>query len=254
MGRNRKWVLEDNLSQAMWRTILRGPHPPPGAWQRGSKPSSMIAPTRNPGGHHGRTPPRQPTGPRAPQGRANPTAPQPRLSPDERAAEARARVERLEAALKVLGEDSPEAQPLKEALKKAQDQCRVLLVGERLDSTLKFIQRSQARIKKMEAELGREKTLLQQALVSRERLGDEAANSVSEPPAHSRPPQAQMDVEDSEEEIRRLRAQVAELQQERVGGTKRRRVVPRRLGFCPHQRWIWPHCILEQQDHAARQI
>ena len=33
--------------------------------------------------------------------------------------------------MKVLREDSPEAQPLKEALKKAQDQYRVLLVGEK---------------------------------------------------------------------------------------------------------------------------
>ena len=55
----------------------------------------------------------------------------------------------LEAALKVLGEDSPEAQPLKEALKKAQDQCRVLPVGERLNSTMKIVHRSQARIEKM---------------------------------------------------------------------------------------------------------
>ena len=71
-----------------------------------------------------------PQRPRVPQGRGNPAAPgsQPRLSPDERVAEARACVLRLEAALKVLGEDSPEAQPIKEALKKAQDQCRLLLV------------------------------------------------------------------------------------------------------------------------------
>ena len=60
----------------------------------------------------------------------------------------------------------------------------------------------------MEAELGREKTLMQQALVSLERLRDEAARSVSEPPHNSRLPQ-QMDVEDPEEEIRRWRAQVA---------------------------------------------
>ena len=26
MGKNRKWVLEDNLSEAVWRTFLRGPH------------------------------------------------------------------------------------------------------------------------------------------------------------------------------------------------------------------------------------
>ena len=44
----------------------------------------------------------------------------PRLNPDERVAKARSRVLRLEAALMVLGKDSPEAQPIKEALKKAQ--------------------------------------------------------------------------------------------------------------------------------------
>ena len=103
----------------------------------------------------------------------------------------------------------------------------------------------------MQAELGREQTLLQQALVSLERLRDEAANSVSETPYDSRLPQAQMDVEDPEKEIRRLRAQSCSTSEWR--GTKRRRVVPRRLGFCPHQRWNWPHCIQEQQDHAARQ-
>ena len=48
MGRNRKWVLEDNLSQAMWRTILRGPRPPPGPWQRGAKPSSAHSNPRPP--------------------------------------------------------------------------------------------------------------------------------------------------------------------------------------------------------------
>ena len=126
--------------------------------------------------------------------------------------EARGRAERLEAALKVLGEDIPEAQPLKEALKKAQDQCSVLLVGERLDSTLKSrdLRRGYA------SGVGSRKTLMQQVLLSQERLRDEAANSVSEPPHNSRPPQAQMEVDDPEEEIRRLRAQVAELHQERA--------------------------------------
>ena len=100
---------------------------------------------------------------------------------------------------------------------------------------IEFNIEAQARIEKMEAELGREKTLLQQALVSLERLRDEAANSVSEPPHNSRPPQTQMDVEGPEEEVWGLRAQVAECSK-----SEWRRVVPRRLGFCPHQRWICP--------------
>ena len=46
---------------------------------------------------------------------------------------------------------------------------------------------------------------------SLERLRDEAASSV---PEQVQRPQAPMDVEDPEEEVRRLRAQVAELQHE----------------------------------------
>ena len=128
-------------------------------------------------------------------------------------AEARARVARLEAALQVLGETSPEAQPIQEALRKAREQCRVHPVGERLDSTLKFIQRSRARIEKIQVDLTREQSLLHQALESLERLRDEAANSVPEPMPR---PQEQMDIEDPAEEVRRLRAQIAELQHDRA--------------------------------------
>ena len=89
----------------------------------------------------------------------------------------------------------------------------MLPAGERLDSTLKFIQRSQARIEKIQAELRREQTLLHQALGSLARMQDKAANSVSEPPHNSR-----WMSRTQKEEIRRLRAQVAELQHERVVG------------------------------------
>ena len=34
MGRNRKFVLEDDLQQAVWRTILRGPRPPSVKWDK----------------------------------------------------------------------------------------------------------------------------------------------------------------------------------------------------------------------------
>ena len=52
------------------------------------------------------------------------------LSPDDFAAAARARVGRQEAALEVLGSDSPEAQLLKALLKKAQERNRVAHWGE----------------------------------------------------------------------------------------------------------------------------
>ena len=87
------------------------------------------------------------------------------MSPDDVATAARARVGRLEAALEVLGSDIPEAQPSKALLTKAQEQTRVLPIGERMDSTLKFSERSKARIEKQQAELSREQDLLQQVRI-----------------------------------------------------------------------------------------
>ena len=37
MGRNRKWVLQDDIQEAVWRTILRGPRPPSNKWEMRSK-------------------------------------------------------------------------------------------------------------------------------------------------------------------------------------------------------------------------
>ena len=82
----------------------------------------------------------------------------------------------------MLGETSPEAQPIQGPR------------TERLDSTLKFIQRSRARINKIQADLSREQSLLQQVLESLERLRDEGATSVPEP---THRPQEQMDAADS---------------------------------------------------------
>ena len=48
MGRNRKFVLEDNLQQeVVWRTIMRGPRPPSASWpQKGKHNSSAAAPSK----------------------------------------------------------------------------------------------------------------------------------------------------------------------------------------------------------------
>ena len=66
------------------------------------------------------------------------------VHPDQRSAEASARVRRLEAALSVLGEDDPDAEPLEVVLKQARIHARVRPVGERLDLCLQYI----ARLKK----------------------------------------------------------------------------------------------------------
>ena len=91
-----------------------------------------------------------------------------RLSPHERVADA--------------GEDSVEAQPNKDALKKAREQTRVQPV-ERLSHSEN--QKSRIRIERMQSDLSREQSLLQGALENLERLRDEGAR-----------PSAQMVVED----------------------------------------------------------
>ena len=47
MGRNRKWVLEDSLQDAMWKTILRGPRPPSVRWEKPRNQSAAV--THQPG-------------------------------------------------------------------------------------------------------------------------------------------------------------------------------------------------------------
>ena len=138
-----------------WYQVIRGPRPQAVQWPRQQRRSSSS--WWQPGGLNQGRPPHQQSV-KSSKGFAKPAVSPPsvRLSPDERVAEARARVARLEAALQVLGETSPEAQPIQEALRKARAQCRVQPVGERLDSTLKFIQRSRARIEKIQVDLTRE--------------------------------------------------------------------------------------------------
>ena len=65
-------------------------------------------------------------------------APKP-VPPQQKVAEAAARVGRVEAALALLGEDDPDAEPLKVALKQAKLQARVRPVGERLDLRLQYV-------------------------------------------------------------------------------------------------------------------
>ena len=64
----------------------------------------------------------------------------------ERAAEAADRINRRQSVVDFLGHDSPDAELLKVSLKKAQDQSRVRLLGERLASGLQFIARVKGRV------------------------------------------------------------------------------------------------------------
>ena len=168
MGRSRKWVLEDN--QFVTGCVEDNPQRPPSTtrrmatWVQAKFYNRSNEKSRRP---LGRTPPRQPTGPRVPQDRANLASTMRSRVPRQ----SRTSGGRIEGAWR-----GQPAQPLKEVLKKAQDQR-----GEDREDASRVGSRK-----------------------------DAVATSIAS------------------------------------GGTKRRRIVSRRLGFCLHQRWTWPHWILRQ--------
>ena len=150
-----------------------------------------------------------------------------RSTPQDRMAAASARVSRLEAALQVLGEDSPDAAPLKVALDQARGQAKIRPVGERLDSCLQFVERvkkqiTRAQERERQAQLDKtfQEEKLAEGLRNLEALRAEAnaqsQSEVGEPRQPSAGPTIQeMEVEDPAELISQLRAQVASLQAER---------------------------------------
>ena len=46
MGRNRKWVLEDQLQDAVWKTILRRPRSPSVRWEKQRSQSAVVNPSK----------------------------------------------------------------------------------------------------------------------------------------------------------------------------------------------------------------
>ena len=166
-------VLEDNQQEALWRTILRGPRPRSSSVAAPSKAHAPISSC-----------PKKVQAPTAPKSKISSiqaaiialgpdpdpvissslrdalqrakesSKPSPNLhtrkSPDVRVAEAQVSVSRLQAAVDLLGVDNPDAELLKASLEAAKRQCRVLPVGERMDSCLKFVERSQGCVKRQE--------------------------------------------------------------------------------------------------------
>ena len=110
----------------------------------------------------------------------------------------------------MLGEESPEAQPIKEALLKAREQSRVQPVGVGFHSEIHSGVSHQDR-----EDSSRPHSRTKSVATSHGDFGTVARRScfVPEP---ARRPQAPRDVEDPQEEVRRLRVQVADLQHERA--------------------------------------
>ena len=142
MGRNRRWVLEDSIQDAVWKTILRGPRPPSVRWEK-QRSESAVANTANPRKDSKKETKSKDTA-KVPkvvqvQPRSN------RQSPLDVAAQAK--VQRLQAALSVLGDaDAVEKENPERALSRAQTQAVVPPVSAQINSTKGFIDREKKRL------------------------------------------------------------------------------------------------------------
>ena len=131
-----------------------------------------------------------------------------RLAPEEALTAARERVQKLERALEVLGEDSgPEFQVLQNSLKKAKAAAQSVPVGVQLEQTLKFVERSEKRLRVLDEERAKEARLLEEAQQRVARLRSELAAGPQHPPPTVPP--------DYVQELVQLRACVEGLQRER---------------------------------------
>ena len=151
MGRNSKWVLENDISEAVWWTILRGPRPPSNVWPRSGRNVSAVT---------GKVPKKVPAssgveGENVKKVEAKPVRPASR-SPDEARADAVARVASLEPAIAALGDhDDQVRKSLEEALAKFKKSANVAPVGVRLNSAMKFIERIRKRVATKDAEIAK---------------------------------------------------------------------------------------------------
>ena len=151
MGRNRKFVLEDDLQQAVWRTILRGPRPPSAKWEKRSSPSAVSKPSQAPKKQDRQNPK---------PGKVSLASP---VSPDEALAAARARVAKLESALRTVGEDDETFPILMAALKKAQSQAQERPIPDRIAAKRSFLERSEKRVEGARQAVGKAKEELAKA-------------------------------------------------------------------------------------------
>ena len=206
MGRNRKWVLEDSIQDAVWKTILRGPRPPSVRWEKDRNQSAVANPKKELKWKD--------TGAKR-QGNASspkvvPSQPQRsvRQSPPEVHAAAHAKIARLQAAISALGDaDTAEKESLVKSLQRAQAQAVVPPISEQIISTQGFIERERKRLIAAEeavqiAVKNRDESL--EALAQGEKRLEELQIQQRSPFAGP--------VADAETELVRLRAQVAELQ------------------------------------------
>ena len=106
----------------------------------------------------------------------------PRRNPDEVQAAARARVTRLEEALKVLGEDdSTEVRGLQAALQEARRAAQDRPMAAQIEECQAFIERSQRRLARLEEEQAKEQEQLDAAQRRMARFREEMAGQCHQP-------------------------------------------------------------------------
>ena len=220
----RGWKQADDIAQAVWRQILRGPRPPSVSWPAAQgkfsskgkgKGQGVVAPSAEKRGHRDR---RWQT--RGAQSDVSFVPPDSRRkSPDVLAGDNQAQIDRLERAISVLGEDSVDAAGLIATLKKVRAQS-IQPIGERLDACQQFVERARKRFVAAEDAVmkalqtkSRLESELNEGVQRLQRLREEAAAQPRAPTAeHGEvppvPPEAQA-------EVNQLRATIEDLQRER---------------------------------------
>ena len=197
MGRNRKWVLQDDIQEAVWRTILRGPRPPSHKWEKRSKSDvSRTQPFSGSATEVSGTASAQETAGACQNAipsveREDPDA----ASPDQAMEAARARVVKLRGILATWGEDddmfpeegrskSPGKARSKTKKKKKKNERKHKTgrrglsshrynpqerpVSERIQSTKLFVERKQKRVDKAKETVARAREALASAVVDQE--------------------------------------------------------------------------------------
>ena len=105
MGRNRKFVFEDDLQQAVWRTILRGPRPPSAKCDRTRSTASAASKPSEPSGRSKSAAQLSVKDQMQPKRRGSPLPPRTSMPLEEALAAARARAAKLQLMLDTLGEE-----------------------------------------------------------------------------------------------------------------------------------------------------
>ena len=166
MGRNRKWVLEDSLQDAVWKTILRGPRPPSVRWE---KPRNQSAAATHQSGAKRNKSSSVKTEAKK---KDPPQAAPPRresITPDAAQVAARQRVGKLEAILSTLEDDDETAAVTQVALTKARAQAQERPFPERVESTRKFVERQQKRVEQARVSAAKAKEALAEAVACQEK-------------------------------------------------------------------------------------